>query len=80
MAKKGLTFAVFRTSKLSFFQLADMLAKFESWEQHNLGAATTSEARLELWDEMQNRGKLGATTEQPERAASSRSRAIASTG
>jgi hypothetical protein len=58
-----------------------MLAKFDSWEQHNLGTATTSEgARLELWDEMQNRGKLGATTEQPERAASSRSRAVASTG
>jgi hypothetical protein len=46
MATKDSTFAVFRTSKLSFFQLADMLAKFDSWEQHNLGAATTSEGRL----------------------------------
>jgi hypothetical protein len=80
MATKGLTFAVFRTSKLSLLQLADMLAKFDSWEQHNLGAATTSEGRLGLWDEMQNDGKLGATTEQPEGAASSRSRTVASKG
>ena len=79
--KKDLTFAVFRLRGLSLVERIEMLAAFETWEQENLGAATTSEGRLTAWDDAQNGGRLAAIAQEhgcP--AASSRPRQMASAG
>jgi hypothetical protein len=56
--KPEVTFAVFQRSELSPLEIANIMVKFEAWEQNNLGAAETSEGRLAVWDETQNGSKL----------------------
>jgi hypothetical protein len=71
--RKNLTFDVFERSAQSRIVLAGTIARFDLWEERNLGVAETSEERLRLWDETQNDGRLSAICDCPASAGNGES-------